>query len=77
MSDNKYAGLSTRDVLNIYYDGKVSMNNIHNIMGCNESWYDPYFAIMHTFSRDYINSITDQQLNDLIALAKNIQEALY
>jgi hypothetical protein len=75
MGDN--AGLSARDVLNMYYGDKVAVNNIRNVMGCNESWYDPYFAITHTFSRDYINLITDQQLNDLIALAENIQEALY
>ena len=77
MGETMYAGLSARDVLNMYYDDKVAVSNIHNVMGCNESWYDPYFAVMHTFSKEYINSITDQQLNDLIALAKNIQEALY
>jgi hypothetical protein len=49
--------LTDRELINLYFDGKVAMTNIHNVMGCNELWYDKYYAITHTFKREDIDAI--------------------
>ena len=69
--------LTNRELINLYFDGKVAMTNIHNVMGCNESWYDKYYAITHTFKREDIDAMDDKQLENLLKLAETIQEALY
>lgn len=48
-----------------------------NRMGCNESWYDPYYAIKETFSVEEIESMTEEEVSRLNKLAWNISEALY
>ena len=69
--------LTDRELINLYFDNKVAMTNIHNVMGCNESWYDKYYAITHTFKREDIDAMDDKQLENLLKLAETIQEALY
>lgn len=69
--------LTDRELINLYFDGNVAMTNIHNVMGCNESWYDKYYAITHTFKREDIDAMDDKQLENLLKLAETIQEALY
>lgn len=59
-----------------YIDAPVLIN-ARNIMGCSENWYDPYFAIMMTFSKEEIIAMPDDVLDDLIKLAKNISDGLY
>lgn len=59
-----------------YIDAPVLIN-ARNIMGCSENWYDPYFAIMMTFSKEEIIAMPDNVLDDLIKLAENIAEGLY
>ena len=48
-----------------------------NRMGCDENWYNPYFAIKETFDLQYIQLMTIQEVNDLVKLARTIGDALY
>lgn len=59
-----------------YLDAPVE-TTAKNIMGCSESWYDPYYAIKKTFTREQIQSMTDAEVANLILLAENIAEGLY
>lgn len=48
-----------------------------NRMGCNENWYNPYYAIKETFSLEVLQSMTDREIENLVNLAYNIAEGLY
>lgn len=48
-----------------------------NSMGCNESWYDPYFAMKAVFTDGELGAMTEQELNNLYKLADQISDALY
>lgn len=48
-----------------------------NLMGCDENWNNPYFAIKQTFSIDEIESMTENEIYNLIRLAVNISDGLY
>lgn len=54
-----------------------TLTTARNSMGCSENWYDPYFSIRHTFSKDEIEKMSDKEISDLIRLANNIEEGLY
>ena len=69
--------LSDRELINMYYDNRVNIESIKNSMGCNEAWYDKHYAIAKTFTREEVKAMTDKELNNLLKLANNIQEALY
>ena len=69
--------LSDRDLINLYFDNKVAVENIRNSMGCDESWYDKHYAISRTFTKEQVNAMSDNELANLLKLAETIQEALY
>lgn len=48
-----------------------------NIMGCSESWYDPYYAIYQTFTSDEVSAMSEREVTNLLKLAQNISEGLY
>ena len=48
-----------------------------NSMGCNESWYDCYYAIGQTFTEEELETMSEEELNHLVKLADKISEALY
>lgn len=48
-----------------------------NSMGCSENWYNSYYAMKETFTREEIESMTDTEIENLIKLADNIAEGLY
>lgn len=50
---------------------------MRNRMGCNESWYDSYYAIKETFSIEEIESMSENEVDNLVRLGENISEALY
>ena len=50
---------------------------MRNSMGCDESWYDPYYAIKETFSVKEIESMSENEVDNLVRLGNNIAEALY
>lgn len=46
---------------------------MRNRMGCNESWYDSYYAIKETFPIEEIESMSGKEVDNLVRLA----DALY
>ena len=42
-----------------------------------ENWYNSYYAISQTFSRDEIEAMSDSEVSHLIKLGDAIAEALY
>lgn len=48
-----------------------------NIMGCSENWYNPYYAIYATFSREEVMAMPDSEVEHLIRLAGKIADGLY
>lgn len=52
-------------------------SNARNRMGCLESWYNSYFAMKQTFTYEEIYNMSENEIANLLKLAKNIQEALY
>lgn len=51
--------------------------NARNRMGCNENWYNPYYAITETFDEEEISRMSDIEIEHLVELAGFIAEALY
>jgi hypothetical protein len=51
--------------------------DMRNSMGCNESWYDAYYAVGHTFHEDELRNMSESEIDHLIKLADNISSALY
>ena len=46
-------------------------------MGCDENWYNSYFAIKETFSIEEINSMSDKEVANLVRLGDSMSEAFY
>ena len=46
-------------------------------MGCDENWYNPYFAIKESFSLEEIEKMSEREIQNLVKLAGNISEGLY
>lgn len=46
-------------------------------MGCDENWYNSYYAISHTFSREEIEAMSEAEVSNLIKLGDTIAEYLY
>lgn len=51
--------------------------NARNSMGCSENWYNPFFAISQTFSKEEILAMPDEEICRLSKLAQNIADGLY
>ena len=56
---------------------KAVPTTARNSMFCDESWYDPYFAMKEVFTEGELGAMTEQELNNLYKLADKISEALY
>lgn len=69
--------VSDKEMLLKYIETTQEVNNNINRMGCFESWYDPYYAIKQTFTKEEIEAMDEDRINDLLRLACNIQEGLY
>ena len=59
-----------------YLDEPVE-TTARNRMGCSENWYDPYYAMKETFTREQIESMSESEIQNLLKLAQNISEGLY
>ena len=59
------------------YINNPILTTARNSMGCDENWYNSYFAIKETFSIDEINSMSDKEVENLVKLGDSISEALY
>lgn len=55
----------------------VVRTNARNIMGCDESWYNSYYAIQATFGIDRCKKMSEKELNLLVELADSMSDAFY
>ena len=56
---------------------KPVVTNTKNIMGCNENWYNSYYSISHTFTKEELEAMSDIEIENLVKLADSIADALY
>lgn len=68
--------MSEKEKLLEYIDKPV-LTDARNSMGCSANWYNPYYAMKETFTKEEIENMTESEINKLIKLAENIMEALY
>lgn len=75
----KYYSLqeNCKERLLLRYELNIPSNNNRNSMGCSESWYNFEYAMMETFNKEEIESMSDTEFAHLNRLATNIQEGLY
>lgn len=59
------------------YINKPVLTTARNSMGCDENWYNSYFAIKETFSIEEINSMSDKEVENLVRLGDSMSEAFY
>lgn len=59
-----------------YMDNPVT-TTARNSMGCSENWYDPYYAIMHTFTKKEIENMSETEITHLVMLGTVIADNLY
>ena len=59
------------------YIDKPVLTDARNSMGYSENWYNPYYTMKETFTKEEIENMSDSEINNLIKLAENIMEALY
>lgn len=52
-------------------------NPRRNSMGCSENWYNAYYAIAQTFTREEIEEMTDREIDYLIRLGDALADAFY
>jgi len=55
----------------------VKKDSARNLMGCLESWYNPYFAIREAFGIETLEKMGVDELRDLLKLASVVGEGLY
>ena len=41
------------------------------------NWYDPYYVIGHTFFKEQLEEMSEQELNNLVTLAASLAETFY
>lgn len=68
--------MSIKDELMEYVNNPILVS-ARNRMGCDENWYNPYFAIKETFTIDEIEKMPESKISNLIRLAGKISEGLY
>ena len=56
---------------------QASNKIMQNRMGCDESWYNSYYAIKEIFPVEEIESMSVKEVDNLVRLANNIADALY
>lgn len=66
-----------KKILEYIVSYKVPDKISRNSMGCDESWYDPYYAIKETFSVEEIDSMSESEVDNLVRLGDAIGEGLY
>ena len=48
-----------------------------NRMGCDENWYNSYYSISHTFTKEELEDMSESEIDNLVKLADSISESLY
>lgn len=59
------------------YIANPTLTTARNLMGCDENWYNPYYAIKETFTKEDIENMSDKEIENLIKISENIQSYLY
>ena len=68
--------MNNRKKLLEYFENPV-ITTARNRMGCDENWYNPFYAIKETFSWSEIEIMADEEIDNLVRLASNISDAFY
>ena len=48
-----------------------------NSMGCSENWYNAYYAISRTFTREEIEGMTEREIDYLLRLGDALADAFF
>lgn len=64
-----------KDLLKTILDTKE--NPAKNSMGCSESWYNFYFAMKQTFTKEEMERMTDHEVALLKRLHEKTSDGLY
>lgn len=67
--------MSKADLLK--YLDNPPLSTARNSMGCSENWYNPFYAMMETFTREEIEAMSEQEVSNLLKLAERISDGLY
>ena len=67
--------MTSKDIINGIENLKIL--TARNSMGCSENWYNFFYAMRETFTKEEIENMTDKECTLLERLAENIQEGLY
>ena len=68
--------MTEKEKLLEYINNQV-LTTARNSMGCDENWYNSYYAIKETFPIDEIKSMSDKEVENLVKLGDSMSEALY
>lgn len=63
------------DILKWYHRERPT--NERNSMGCNESWYNCWYAISRTFAEEEVQNMTDREIELLERLGDSMADAFY
>lgn len=55
----------------------LTVTTARNSMGCSENWYNSYYAISQTFTKEEIENMTEREVDYLIRLGDMLAEAFY
>lgn len=69
--------VSDKEMLLKYIEKMQEPDNRINRMGCLESWYDSFYAMKETFTKEEVEVMSDDEINNLLRLSCNIQDNLY
>lgn len=69
--------ISDKEKILEYFEKENKKLVTKNKMNCSENWYNPFYAIYKTFTKEEIESMSDNDINNLFRLVTNVQEALY
>lgn len=69
--------MTKEEIINNIKNTSLVGTSARNSMGCSENWYNVYFSIKMTFSMDEIESMSENELNNLVKLGNTIAEGLY
>lgn len=57
--------------------GEFNNNLGNNIMHCSENWYNRYYCLRTTFGMEKLKAMSEEELNNLLALTDSITQGLY
>ena len=69
--------MTKEEIINNIKNTSLVGTSARNSMGCSENWYNVYFSIKMTFSMEEIESMSENELNNLVKLGNTIAEGLY